>query len=132
MIKKVIICILALAVVSACSVMANSQTRTQETAQEKHNGKLKKQIRSHKKWSAEDPVTVKLNDGTKVKGYIAEVADDHFVLTDRSGRQPQSIEYSQVKDFKEGLGFKSIIGLGVGLGVLAILGVCVVSHGCVN
>ena len=132
MIEKITACIIALAVVSVCSVPAICKPRTQETAQEKHITKLKKQIRWHKKWSAEDPVTVKLNDGTKVKGYLAEIADDHFILTNRSGGEPQSIEYSQVKDFKEGLGSKSIIGLGVGLGVLVILGVCVVSHGCVN
>jgi len=130
--EKIIACLLVFLVVSSCSVRAVCQQPTRETAQEKHARKMRKYLRRHKRWSAEDPITVKMTDGTKIKGYVAEVADDHFVLTDRSGGQPRSIEYSQVKDFKEGYGSKSIIGLGLGFGFLAILVGCLVSHGCVN
>lgn len=44
--------------------------------------KIKKYVARLKRWAADDPVTVKLYDGTQVKGYISGVADDNFVVTD--------------------------------------------------
>src|SRR5882762_3478236 len=100
--------------------------------EDKYVRKIKKQVASQKRWNPEDPITVSLADGTKVKGYIAEVFDDHFMLTDRRGRQPISMDYAQVKGTKTGFGSNSKIAFGIGGGVLAVLAICLISKRCVE
>src|SRR6476659_8846193 len=73
---KLISCALAVLLVSICSAPVVSQQPTQT---DKHAREMKKWIGRLKRWGKDDPVTVKLNDGTRVKGYITEAEDDHFV-----------------------------------------------------
>src|SRR5882762_2304728 len=100
--------------------------------EDKHVRKIKKQVASQKRWNPEDPITISLADGSKVKGYIAEVLDDHFIITDRRGRQPISVDYAQVRETKTGFGSQSKIAFGIGGGVLAVLAICLLSGRCVN
>ena len=100
--------------------------------EEKHIIKIKKEVARQKRWNAQDPITVSLQDGSKVKGYIAEVFDDHFIITDRRGRQPSSVDYAQVKGIKTGLGTMSRVGMGIGGGVLAVIAICLISRRCVE
>ena len=103
MTRKVLTCALAVMVLNPfCAPVIMGQQ--QSTKEQKHVHKIKKNIARLKRWAPEDPITVKLDDGTRVKGYIAEVADDYFVVTNRNGRPPVSVNYSQVKDLKTGLG----------------------------
>jgi hypothetical protein len=83
-----------------------------------------------KRWAPEDPITVKLNDGTKVKGYIAEVTNHHFVVTNRSGGQPTTIDYLNVKEVKEGFGSKTKIALAIAGGVFAMVAFCADRRWC--
>ena len=129
MTKKVISCVLAFLVANILTVPVICQAQTQ-TASDKHAQKIKTYVGRLRRWATDDPVTVKLYDGTKVKGYISEVADDHFVVTDRKGGRSTPIEYSRVKDVSEGLGRKTKIALIVAGAFLAILGICAVTHRC--
>ena len=129
MTRKVLTCALAVLILNLfCAPVIMGQQ--QSSKQEKHVHKIRKNIARLKRWAPEDPITVKLEDGTKVKGYIAEVADDYFVVTNRNGRQPVSVNYSQVRDLKTGLGGKSKIALAIGGGFLAVFAICAISHRC--
>ncbi len=70
-------------------------------------------------------VTVKLQDGSKLKGYISQAADDSFTLTDSKTGQTRMLTYGEVTEVKKpgglSLGAKIAIGLGVAVGVLALL-----------
>jgi len=45
-------------------------------------------------------VELKLRDGKKLKGYIAQIADDHFVVVDVKTGGTTAIPYPQVKQVK--------------------------------
>ena len=128
--KKLLSSLLTVLLITTCV----SSVRAQQPAnkEDKHVRKIKKQVASQKRWNPEDPITISLADGTKVKGYIAEVFDDHFMITDRRGRQPISVDYAQVKETKTGFGSNSKIALGIGGGVLAVLAICLISRRCVE
>ena len=125
--KKILASVLlALMVNLVCAPAARSQQLSAK--EEKRVRKIKKEIARLEHW--DDPITVKLQDGTRVKGHIGAVADDHFVVSDRDGRQQTSVNYSQVKDVSVGFGTRTKIGLAIAGGVFAILAVCLISKGC--
>ena len=69
--------------------------------------------------------TVRLKDGTKIKGYIAQAGDDDFVLRDRKTDAPNTIRYSDVARVESNRGHSTArnIGIGVAVGVGAVLAV---------
>jgi hypothetical protein len=91
-------------------------------------------------------IEVKLNDKTKINGYLSEVTDDYFVVTDPRTGAKSRFEYGQVEKVRvwlldhDGLkrNFKSsgrIIrnaAIGFGIGVLALGVFCVKSGRCAN
>lgn len=126
--KKHLAALIALLLIITCVPLVRAQQPANK--EEKHVLKIKKQVSSQKRWNADDPITINLQDGSKVKGYIAEVFDDHFIITDRRGRQPISVDYAQVRDTKTGFGSKSKTAFAIGGGVLAVLAICVISRRC--
>lgn len=69
-------------------------------------------------------VTVKMNNKTKVAGYISEVQNDHFVVTDLNSSETTTIAYSgvaQVKGNNLSTGAKVAIWVGVAVAVAIIL-----------
>lgn len=118
-------------------VMAQEKGQDKDS---KHTEKIKKAV-SDAGATLDREVIVKLKDNTEVRGFIREIADDHFVVTSNSGAL-NSISYSQVEKFKAnkrdvgGRSFmtgptnvkKVIAGFGIGIGVLIIA--CVVSRRC--
>ncbi|HKP73635.1 MAG TPA: hypothetical protein VJT82_11895 [Pyrinomonadaceae bacterium] len=72
-------------------------------------------------------VTVKLQDGTKVKGYITEAAGDHFTVmqTDKkSAGTTMRIDYDEVRQLSgKGMSKTSKTLVGVGVGVAVTVGV---------
>ncbi len=128
--KRILASLLAALLLNICVPSVRAQQ--QPNREEKHIKKIKKEVAFQKRWNPEDPITVSLQDGSKVKGYIAEVFDDHFMLTDRRGRQPISVDYAQVKETKTGFGRNSKIALGIGGAVLGIMAICLISRRCVN
>ena len=108
----------------------------------KHAEKIKKAVADAGP-TLDREVIVKLKDNTEVRGFIREIADDHFIVKSNSGAL-STISYSQVEKFKAnkrdvgGRGFmtgpssakKVIAGFGIGLGVIVIA--CALSHRCEN
>ncbi len=69
-------------------------------------------------------VSVKLRDGTKFKGYVAEAGDDRFVVVDEKSGASTDVPYPRVKQVKGNnlsTGAKIAIGVGVAVGVLVLI-----------
>jgi hypothetical protein len=69
-------------------------------------------------------IEVNLTDKTKLKGYISEATDDHFVVVDSKTGAATHVTYGQVRQVKGNnlsTGAKIAIGLGILAGVLAFL-----------
>jgi hypothetical protein len=67
--------------------------------------------------------TIRLNDGSKIKGYIAQAGEDNFVIRDRKTDAPTTIRYVDVAKVEENRGHSTArnIAIGVGIGVGALL-----------
>jgi hypothetical protein len=79
-------------------------------------------------------VTVRLKDGTKLKGYIAQVKDSEFVVRDRKTDTPSVVLYRDVArvDSNRGHSTARNIALGTAIGVasvLTVLGILIASYG---
>jgi len=106
----------------------------------KHAEKIKKAVADAGP-TLDREVIVKLKDNTDVRGFIRDIADDHFVVKSNSGAL-YSISYSQVEKFKANkrdVGDRSFMtgpssvkkvigGFAIGIGVIVIA--CVVSRRC--
>ena len=69
-------------------------------------------------------VNVKMLNGTKMKGFISQVGEDSFTLTDSKTKQTSTLAYSDVAQVKkQGLSTTSkiLIGVGVGVAVTAVV-----------
>ena len=127
--KRIICGLLTFLVAAVLTNPGFAQQQTQ-TAADKHAQKIRKYVKSLRRWDVGDPVTVKLYDGTKIKGHVTETTDDYFVVSDRKTGQSTSIEYSKVKDVGEGMGTRTkaaLIGVGA---ILAFVGICAATHRC--
>lgn len=77
-------------------------------------------------------VTVRLKDGTKLKGYIAQARDAEFVVRDRRTDEPSVVLYRDVARVESNRGHSTArnvaLGTAIGAGtVLTILGVLIAS-----
>lgn len=72
---------------------------------------------------AKAKATIKLKDGSKTKGYIAQASEDNFVIRDRKTDAPTTIRYADVAKVEENRGHSTArnIAIGVGIGVGALL-----------
>lgn len=72
---------------------------------------------------AKAKATVKLKDGTKIKGYIAQAGQDDFVVRDRKNDSPTTVHYTDVLKVEENRGHSTArnIAIGVAIGVGAFL-----------
>lgn len=72
--------------------------------------------------------TIKLNDGTKVKGYVYSASDDDFVIRDRKTDAPTTVRYSDVKSVDDNRGHSVarnvliIVGIGTAITIAAVFG----------
>lgn len=67
--------------------------------------------------------TIRLKDGSKTKGYIAQAGEEDFVIRDRKTDAPTTIRYTEVAKVEENQGHSTArnIAIGVGIGVGALL-----------
>ena len=123
-----------------------AQTKSQQTAKEtKRIEKIRKLIFQSGIGPGND-VEVKLRDKSKIRGYVSEVADNHFVVTDSKTGSTTKLEYGQVdkarlwsvtkNDFEERnspspLRIFRNAAIGFGIGV-ALIGLFCVTKGCAN
>lgn len=76
-------------------------------------------------------IIVKYNDGTKLKGYLTEVKDDTFGVTETKTGNVTNIQYAQVKSVDKialPLAAKILIPVGALMGGLLILTAIVASQ----
>ena len=72
--------------------------------------------------------TVKLNDGTKVKGYVYSAGDEEFVIRDRKTDAPTTVRYADVKSVDDNRGHSVarsiliIVGIGAAVTIAAVFG----------
>jgi hypothetical protein len=73
--------------------------------------------------------TVRLKDGSKVKGYIAQADDDNFVIRHRKTNAPTTVLYTDVVKVESNRGHSTArnIGIGVGIGVGAFLAIILIT-----
>lgn len=73
--------------------------------------------------------TIRLKDGAKTKGYIAQAGDDDFVLRDRKTNTPTTIRYADVARVEANRGHSTArnIAIGVGIGVGALLAIIAIT-----
>ena len=76
--------------------------------------------------------TVFLKNGTKVKGYVAQVGNDDFVLRDRKTDAATTIRYADVAKVDRNRGHSTArnlaIGIGIGAGALVAIVFAVIAH----
>lgn len=129
MIQKIISLLLTFLVATVLTNPGLAQQQAQTVA-DKHAQKIRRYVKSLRRWDVGDPVTVKLYDGTKIKGHVTEITDADFVVTDRKTNQSTTIEYSQVKEVSEGMGTRTKLGIIFGGVVLGAVGICAATHRC--
>ena len=86
----------------------------------KRAAKIKKGVR--KLGVGKDSVVkVKLRNKTKIKGYISQIADNSFTVTDKNGKATV-IEYNKAKQVRgNNLSKGAWIAIGVGIGAAAVI-----------
>lgn len=72
--------------------------------------------------------TVRLKDGTKVKGYIAQAGENDFTIRDRKTDVPTIVSYGDVVKIERNKGHSTARAIAIGAGVaagafLALLGI---------
>jgi hypothetical protein len=72
--------------------------------------------------------TIKLNDGTKVKGYVYSAGDDDFVIRDRKTDAPTTVHYADVRSVDDNRGHSTarniliIVAAGSAITIAAVFG----------
>jgi hypothetical protein len=119
-------CLLASAVfVASLTMPVTAQQRNSEaTTLDKVKAKVAK-IGIGEKAKA----TVILKDGTKKKGYIAQAANDDFVLRDRKTDAPTTISYTDISKVESNKGHSTArnLAIGIGIGAGAFLAILLIS-----
>ena len=117
-ISLVIAAMLFIAGLSPSTIVAQSGTQTPTIEQ------IKSKI-ARLGVGAKAKATIKLKNGTKVKGYVAETKEDEFVMRDRKTDVPTTIRYAEVLKVEENRGHSTArnVALGVAAGVGAVLAV---------
>lgn len=69
--------------------------------------------------------TVRFKDGSKLKGYVAEVRDNEFVFRDRQTDEPRIISYQDVAKVESNRGHSLArnLGIGIAIGAGAVLAI---------
>lgn len=130
--------------IQAPAALAQS-SEAQITKEARHAQKIKNTVFKSSVGPGND-IEVKLKDKTKINGYLSEVTDDYFVVTDPRTGAKSRFEYGQVEKVRvwllehEGLkrNFKSsgrIIrnaAIAFGISVVAIGVFCMKSGRCAN
>ena len=120
-----VIFLIALSINLSGVLAINAQTRNNREGENLHKTKTQvAKIFGEKRGK----VTVKYNDGRKIKGYITEVKDDNFSVSDSKNGDITAVKYADVKSVNKNAGFPlaakvAIISAAVVVGIIVIVGV---------
>jgi hypothetical protein len=127
--KKLLIMMVACLVVSALSVRPVAASSNAEK-EARLAGKVKLGIEKLGSGS-NTRVEVKLKDKTRLKGYISEISENEFVVTDPKTGASKSVAYTDVKQIKGNnmsTGAKIAIGVAVGVGLVLLISWLIATH----
>jgi hypothetical protein len=114
---SLLLALLLTGAITSVPALAQSQTERQSTQAEKIKAKVAKTGTGKRA-----AVTIKLKDDTKLKGYIGEIAQDHFSVVDPKHGTVNQIPYDQVQQIKNDNRAWLFAGLaGATLGAVVIL-----------
>jgi hypothetical protein len=65
-------------------------------------------------------VTVRMKDGTKMKGYISQAGESEFVVRDRKTDAPTNIFYKDVAKVESNRGHSTLTASLIGAGIAAV------------
>ena len=120
MLKKFCSIALAALLVQAAAVPAFAGTKAEKEARRAE--KVRTQLA--KLGTGKDAlVRVELRDKTKLEGYVSEVGDESFVITNKAG-VATVVTYPQVKKAQGNnltTGEKIVIGVGIGVAIVLLL-----------
>lgn len=127
--KKLLTMMVACLVVSAVSVRPVAASSNAEK-EARFASKVKLGI--EKLGSGSDTrVEVKLRDKTRLKGYISEISENEFVITDLKTGASNKVAYadvSQVKGKNLSTGAKIGIGIAIGAGITILILLLIMNH----
>jgi hypothetical protein len=125
--KKLLTMMVACLVVSAVSVRPVAASANAEK-EARFAGKVKLGI--EKLGSGSDTrVEVKLRDKTRLKGYISEISENEFVITDVKTGASNKVAYADVKQVKGNnlsTGAKIAIGVSVAAGLILLITILII------
>ena len=127
--KKLLTIVVACLVVSAVNVRPVAAS-TKAEKEVRFAGKVKQGI--EKLGSGRDTrVEVKLRDKTRLKGFISEISENGFVVTDVKTDASNRVAYadvSQVKGNNLSTGAKIGIGIAIGAGITILILLLIMNH----
>ncbi|HEX7999831.1 MAG TPA: hypothetical protein VF528_15700 [Pyrinomonadaceae bacterium] len=123
MLKKYVSLFLVLLLTNVFLVVP-AQARTRTVKQEQTVEEIKIKV-AKLGVGAKARATVRMKDGTKIKGYITEARDNDFVIRDRKTNEPHVINYTDVAKVEKNSGHSTArnLALGIGIGAGAVLGI---------
>jgi hypothetical protein len=73
--------------------------------------------------------TVRMKNGTKIKGFISQAGQDDFTIRDRNTGEPTTVSYRDVIKVEDNRGHSTLrnVLIGVGLGAGALLAVLLIT-----
>ena len=120
MLKKICSAVLSILLLQAAAVPAFAATKAEKEA--KRAEKVRTEL--SKLGTGKDArVKLELRDKTKLEGYLSEVGDSSFVVTDKTGNST-TVPYPQVKKAQGNnlsTGAKIAIGVSIGAAVTLII-----------
>lgn len=123
MLRKYLIVVLTLLVINlAFGASVYAETRAEKEA--KFAAKVKSEI-VRLGIGKEAKIEVKLRDKTKVKGYVSQIGDDSFVVTDEKTGASTEVPYPNAKQVK-GNNLSNNVLIAIGIGILVGLTIMVI------
>ena len=123
MFKKYLTLILTVLVINlSLSSVAFADTKIEKDA--KFAQKVKTEI-TKLGTGTEAKIQVKLKDGTKLKGYVSNIGEESFSVTDEKTGASTEVPYPNAKQIKGNnlnKGIKIAIGVGIAIAVIFVVG----------
>ena len=121
MFKKSFAVIIAFCLLQMLCVVQTASAKSKEEKQEQITQKVKTGI-SKLGVGRDARIEITLRDRTKLAGYVSEVKDESFTITDPKTSGTTAVAYTDVAQVKgHNLSTGSKIGIGIGIGVAVVL-----------